>query len=986
MRVPLSTFVFRAPLLPVSALGQGERALFVHPLGQVALELTSPSLHAAVAGQRHPPPAARASLSRYARRAAFRPTPHGLMAGVGTGTLGHTTRIRTGTVTPWFTVSYSRLASLARGLLEDASLMERVYLRRAPSLFWQGTQATWLARTETGTLETAEAEVDDVLEAILAASETWTPWPILRSLADDDYLLALVDDALLVTDLEPPLVGRPPLEWMQRRLHQLPSAERQAEALDLVATSLAEGKTREAIEELKSLPAHSSRGAGDAPLHAVLVHETPNEPHLSREAVERAAALAPLLFRIQDALCPPAAERALDPALLDSLEGITETLGNGALDSSTLALGHYGSPMPREEPAPSFTAPPAPLLSYLMAAILKATRTGAEEVRLSSTELWPLCPDTPHPPTFELLLTPCTEPPRSPRGTDWLIGLHAPAGATVGRFAAVLGKPLEQMLGELSALEKRARPGEERLDVAASPSDALADLCTHSPVRDAALALVSWPDRAVTPAETELVFDPALLEPMALRASGQPIAPSPLFRVRSTTFPAGFQRLLAGWSFTRQHAPWAFSMSPLFDLPAAPRLVIDGFVVMPRNFQIPSDVAAACAQGRAMGRRAIRRWKEEWSVPSVVQAGHEDELLLVDLDSPDAVSDIAKLGPNPPRAWEIWPPLSRLCDKGGRRVEAVVAVVDIPEGDDLHIVASAIQQSGRAGSVPPPMKNGPAHGWRTFKLFGAEERQDRVLVEIIAPLLEEALARGQVDAWFFLRYVDAPGRREHLRLRVHGTSARALAALERRLWRRLAPARSAGDIVSVEIAEYHREVSRYGGVRQVEIVEGVFESDSLLACELLATPGEADLVELLVRSMDTMARGLGLGLPERLALARRRRGAHEEELGGAPEQGQLKQAYRMRQARLMAVLSGQLEDELSAPLGRHAIRLSKMTPLLEQSEWNRLLASLLHLAAVRLAGTERGLEAQAYYFWERALEGLTHTRATPGNPRRARRN
>jgi hypothetical protein len=81
---------------------------------------------------------------------------------------------------------------------------------------------------------------------------------------------------------------------------------------------------------------------------------------------------------------------------------------------------------------------------------------------------------------------------------------------------------------------------------------------------------------AATPVRRlSLAVDPSAPAPLALHRHGDPIHPSPLHRVRSTTAPAGLYRLLAGWSFVRQHAPWALAWGALGDLPALPRVRLD---------------------------------------------------------------------------------------------------------------------------------------------------------------------------------------------------------------------------------------------------------------------------------------------------------------------------------------------------------------------------------------------------------------------------
>src|SRR5262249_42497499 len=152
---------------------------------------------------------------------------------------------------------------------------------------------------------------------------------------------------------------------------------------------------------------------------------------------------------------------------------------------------------------------------------------------------------------------------------------------------------------------------------------------------------------------------------------------------------------------------------------------------------------------------------------------------------------------------------------------------------------------------PPPraerVETAPDPRWRTFLLYGPRDRQDRLLVEAVAPPVAAPRARKESDAWFFLPYVDGP--RPHPRVRARGGPAR----LARRLERALAPARDAGDLVTSAETPYHPERARYG--KALAAVERLFENDSDRAVAAIAD-GAGD-VEL-VRHLDALAAGLGL--------------------------------------------------------------------------------------------------------------------------------
>src|SRR5206468_2648373 len=140
---------------------------------------------------------------------------------------------------------------------------------------------------------------------ILAAAQQWTPWNDVRAIASagdatddvDELLLTLVDDGLLHSDLSPPIVGEGAGAFMHARLDALGETDA-ARALEHALDALAAGDLARGAAALAALP-----GSGDdAGVHAVLVHRPRQPPLLERAAVERAARLAPLLVRLQDAL------------------------------------------------------------------------------------------------------------------------------------------------------------------------------------------------------------------------------------------------------------------------------------------------------------------------------------------------------------------------------------------------------------------------------------------------------------------------------------------------------------------------------------------------------------------------------------------------------------------------------------------------------------------------------------------------------------
>jgi Lantibiotic dehydratase, N terminus len=362
--VPIEWFLLRAPLLAEGELGD-ERALEKHPLGADAIALASEGVAGAAESEGR-----RRAMGRYARRAAFRTTPQGLLAGVCVGRLGGGLAVATGAPSARLTPAWGRMAALARALLDDESARDHVRLRQAPSLVRAPGHVRWIGPGDPF-CETREAELDDRLRAVLDAATLWTPWPRMRAACGgdpgdaDELLLVMIDQGLLQTDLLPPLSGPAAGSWMRARLEALERGDLAAR-LDVAQRELARGDLAAGRRALDGLPGGGLRvdgarlrraesvagGIGDPPrvpmsnvraVHAVLVLEPRRPPTLPRAAVARAAAIAPLLFRLQEALAPPALERLAQPALLAALEPATEIFGAGALDLGALEAGAYGT-------------------------------------------------------------------------------------------------------------------------------------------------------------------------------------------------------------------------------------------------------------------------------------------------------------------------------------------------------------------------------------------------------------------------------------------------------------------------------------------------------------------------------------------------------------------------------------------------------------------------------------------------------------------
>ena len=177
----------------------------------------------------------------------------------------------------------------------------------------------------------------------------------------------------------------------------------------------------------------------------------------------------------------------------------------------------------------------------------------------------------------------------------------------------------------------------------------------------------------------------------------------------------------------------------------------------------------------------------------------------------------------------------------------------------------------------------PASEWLYAKIYGSPRVLDRILVEAVQPAIRELQPSGLAKHWFFIRYLD---QQPHLRVRLHGPPQRMRNEAWRKLERALRPYLDRGDIWTVQLDTYEREVERYGGHGAIEAAERFFTADSDLTVALIELdPDRAeDLREhFAVASIHALLTDIGFDRAARLTWTRTVRNSLLADLGLAPD-------------------------------------------------------------------------------------------------------
>lgn len=298
------------------------------------------------------------------------------------------------------------------------------------------------------------------------------------------------------------------------------------------------------------------------------------------------------------------------------------------------------------------------------------------------------------------------------------------------------------------------------------------------------------------------VIEPQVFHALALKKQAPPLA----------RFLAHLPRAFDAVWFEFDWGPVTRSM------PFLPRVRYGRTVLFPARWRIEGGAPGELA-GRDWTEAAFEEWRLRWRCPREVELRDADRTLRLDLDQ-----EIHR---------------SLLLAELRKRDEVVLTEAAPPSAlgwmaGHTHEIAVPLVRASEQGvpnplRAPLPVLRNATHGagpcasrgqWLQVKLFGHPEMlQTLVTDELLAGMSTVAGA----SPWWFVRY-RSPREDDHLRIRVHaepGATPRATAVGD---WAE--GLRRAGLIRSLALDAYYPEVGRYGEGAALEAAEACFVADS----------------------------------------------------------------------------------------------------------------------------------------------------------------
>lgn len=1041
-----SCFVFRTPLLSQSE-GEGLVALAGEVLGEdhgirEAVWLGSPEFYGQVGGDiGSEEPAGKEgrrarALYRYYSRMAYRATPFGLFAGYSLGEVGKETSLELAGREHYqrkTRLDFEYLHGLVQGLLKRPEV--RLTLRFRVNSSLQETPEAYLyaeGRFNGKRRSYHQVQVKKtpyLREVVDTAREGAAGSALATGLVErfggvsteeaEGYLAQLVESQILVPECEPLVTGEEAAEVLAGELAS-------QEATAPFGKALAQ-----AVEALREI---DHGGMGHAPARyetiAAGLRESLPAPveiqHLFQVDMRKPVVTATLgekvireILKGVEVLHGMANPRRDDP--LEAFARVFEERYGGqeiplltALDEEwgvgfERPQGQKGMASPLLEGLPLGRAGAGPDIHWsrvervLWSRVEEAARSGDLEIELDGKEIDALsAPNlSPLPDAFSVMATlaaPSCEAVDQGNFRLWIHVASGPSGANLlGRFCP-MDEELARRVKEHLRAEEALKPGAVFAEIVHVPEGRIGNVVFRPVLRGYEIPFLG---RSSAPKEKQIPFRDVLVAvrggriTLRSRRLGKEVIPrlttahnygSP-FNLKAYRFLCQLQHqgVAAGLFWN-----WGLLEQSSF----LPRVRWGRLVFSRARWRLRrKDIEVLCTgQGEERLQR-IRSWAEARHVPRFFYVVEGDNELLIDLDLPLAVDTFSEYIKNRPEAVlvELYPGPDELCVEGpeGRFLHELVIpfVRTSHSGPEARLLSPADQRANAAPSLPRKglaRTFSPGSEWLYAKFYCGLANADRLLLDLVAPLVQEALQSRAADGWFFIRYADPD---PHLRVRFYGAPQRLLLEVLAEIRARADKYLRTGFLHRLELSTYEREVERYGGPEGMLLCEQLFQVDSEAVIGILKSlSGDAGAQarwKLALVGADRLLGDLGLEDSAARALLSRLKEGYFQEFGGAVV---LKKAlgdrYRQERTAVETLLeTGETEDRILIP-GLRALeeRSRQMSPVIvalrKKSRQGHittslpdLAASLLHMHVNRLVrASARAHEAVLYAFLAHARE------------------
>ncbi len=277
-------------------------------------------------------------------------------------------------------------------------------------------------------------------------------------------------------------------------------------------------------------------------------------------------------------------------------------------------------------------------------------------------------------------------------------------------------------------------------------------------------------------------------------------------------------------------------------------------------------------------------------------------------------------------------------------------------------------------------KFSPFSEWLYFKIYCGTKTAEKVLKETLLEFVEQGLDNKLFEKFFFIRYRDDFS---HLRFRFFNSDPDKQLETQKQLMLCLQPLMDNGMIDKVVLDTYSRELERYQG-HLIEEAELLFHNDSLAILRFvnLLEGAEGERYRFLfgLRGIDILLNDFGFTLEDKTELAKQLQTNFFREFGGHSSlQKLLNDKYRKHQKSIFQHMdpAKDVENEIDEAIalfeirsGENAAVIARIREKAKEEDIRKLffdlLPSYIHMYMNRLfVAQQRKYELVVYHFLER---------------------
>ncbi|HTQ81234.1 MAG TPA: lantibiotic dehydratase, partial [Thermoanaerobaculia bacterium] len=592
--------------------------------------------------------------------------------------------------------------------------------------------------------------------------------------------------------------------------------------------------------------------------------------------------------------------------------------------------------------------------SRVLGKLAGALARGEQEISLNAEDLERLtvAERAPLPDAFEIMATIAAESPEALAAGRYQLlikGVAGPSGAPLlGRFCHADPELHKEVVQHLQT-EEALRPDAVFAEVVHLPQGRIGNILSRPVLRRHEIPFLG---RSGAPPEHQIPVTDLLVSivgpriVLRSRQLGREVIPRLTSAHNFVRGSLGIYRFLCALQSQGLAAGLGWGWGALESAPFLPRVTAGpaGRLVLSRaRWRMSGPEIKSLADKKGAERfAAVARFRAERRLPRYVSLADADNELLVDFENVLSIDSWLDVIEERPEALllELFPGPGELCARGpeGRFVhELIVPFVRVPP----QTPRSAALETAAAAPKAVVRSFPPGSEWLYAKLYTGSSTADRVLREVISPVVNEAMKSGAADSWFFIRYGDPQW---HVRVRFHGDPAR--------LGGRVLPALSAaaaewladGRLWKLQLDTYEREIERYGGPEGIVLAERLFEADSAAVLEIVESlegdEGADARWRLALLGTDLLLNDLGLDPAAKVAVLGQLRASYLREFGGAKElRVQLDQKFRAEKKSLEALLDLRRAEESALAPGVAALCRRSLRSAPALAELKRLEAA-----------------------------------------------